>query len=104
MILITPLTVVMRMLLRDRLPEDVKEGQFAVHTVDDGELRKYVLQLSYLADPGFLKLLEQAEEEFGFGQTGILAIPCTYSDLQTVIGNNGQKQLQLLQKSASSSN
>ncbi|KAI3471874.1 hypothetical protein Pfo_028562 [Paulownia fortunei] len=71
----------------DTLPEDVKEGHFAVHTVDDGKLRRFVIELSYLAHPGFLKLLEQAEEEFGFQQMGILAIPCTYSDLQSVIGS-----------------
>lgn len=70
----------------DALPVDVKEGQFAVHTVDEGSLRRSVVELSYLTDPGFLKLLEQAEQEFGFGQMGVLVIPCTYSHLQSVIG------------------
>lgn len=68
------------------LPEDVKEGHFVVLTVDGGELRRFVLDLSYLADPRFLMLLEKAELEFGFEQTGILVIPCTCSDLQSVIG------------------
>ncbi|GFQ03295.1 auxin-induced protein 15a [Phtheirospermum japonicum] len=78
-------------ILPDILPEDVREGHFAVHAVDDGELRRFVIELSYLAHPGFLKLLAQAEEEFGFDQTGVLAIPCTYSDLQTIIGINGKR-------------
>ncbi|KAG8376600.1 hypothetical protein BUALT_Bualt09G0080400 [Buddleja alternifolia] len=50
------------------LPKDVKEGHFAVHTVDDGELTRFVIELSYLANPDFLELLQQAEEEFGFKQ------------------------------------
>lgn len=69
------------------LPVDVKEGQFAVHTVDDGVLRRSVVELIYLTHPGFVKLLEQAEEEFGFGQMGVLVIPCTYSHLQSVTGS-----------------
>ncbi|KAL7136705.1 hypothetical protein ABFS83_10G048200 [Erythranthe nasuta] len=68
------------------LPEDVKEGYFAVHTVDGGVLKRFVIEISYLGHPKFLKLLEQAEEEFGFAQIGILAIPCTYSDLQSIVG------------------
>lgn len=71
--------------LLNGLPEDVKKGHFVVHTVDGGELRRFVVELSYLGHPGFLKLLEQAEQEFGFKQTGILAIPCRYSDLQSVL-------------------
>lgn len=68
------------------LPGDVKKGQFAVLTVDDGILRRSVMELIYLTHPGFLKLLELAEEEFGFEQMGVLVIPCTYSHLQSVTG------------------
>ncbi|KAH6797670.1 hypothetical protein C2S52_022224 [Perilla frutescens var. hirtella] len=67
------------------VPEDVKKGHFVVHTVDGGESRRFVVELSYLGHPGFLKLLEQAEQEFGFKQTGILAIPCRHTDLQSVL-------------------
>lgn len=69
------------------LPEDVKEGHLAVHVVDGGELRRFVVELSNFTHPGFAKLLEQAEEEYGFEQTGVLAIPCTCSDLQSVLGS-----------------
>ncbi|KAL1566011.1 auxin-responsive protein SAUR50-like [Salvia divinorum] len=72
-------------LLGGSVPQDVKKGHFVVYAVDGGELRRFVLKLSYLAHPGFLKLLEQAEREFGFKQTGILAIPCGYSDLVSVL-------------------
>ncbi|KAL3839691.1 hypothetical protein ACJIZ3_024282 [Penstemon smallii] len=75
------------------LDTDVKEGHFVVHTVDDGELRRFIVELSYLAHPGFLKLLEKAAEEFGFKQMGILAIPCRYTDLQTVLeGKENNKE------------
>lgn len=70
------------------LPVDVKEGCFAVCTVDDGSLRRCVVELSFLSHPGFLKLLELAEKEFGFEQMGILVIPCTYIQLQSVISTN----------------
>ncbi|XP_060174551.1 auxin-induced protein X15-like [Lycium barbarum] len=66
-------------------PKDVKEGHFVVHAIDDGKPRRFVLDLSYLADPGFLRLLEQAEEEFGFEQEGVLAIPCGHSDLEKIL-------------------
>lgn len=71
--------------LANDLPEDVKKGHFVVHTVDGGELKRFVVELRYLGHPGFLKLLEQAENEFGFKQTGILAIPCRYTDLLSVL-------------------
>ncbi|KAG5568228.1 hypothetical protein H5410_064757, partial [Solanum commersonii] len=48
------------------LPKDVKEGHFVVHAVKSR----------------FVRLLEQAEEEFGFKQEGVLAIPCRHSDLE----------------------
>ncbi|KAL8516694.1 hypothetical protein ACS0TY_015087 [Phlomoides rotata] len=46
-----------------------------VHTVDDGKLRRFIVDLSYLADPRFLMLLEKAEQEFGFEQMGICHEP-----------------------------
>ncbi|CAI9778978.1 unnamed protein product [Fraxinus pennsylvanica] len=57
------------------LPDDMKEGAFAIHTMDDGESRRFVIELSYLAHPGFLKLLQQAEEEFGFQTKGCSCCP-----------------------------
>ncbi|KAL6577065.1 hypothetical protein OROMI_011341 [Orobanche minor] len=51
------------------LPEDVKKGHFVARTIYGGESRRVVVELSYLAHPGFLKLFEQAEQEFGFKQT-----------------------------------
>ena len=72
------------------LPEDVKEGHFVVQTVNDGELKRFIVELSYLTHPGFLSLLEQAVEEFGFEQEGVLAVPCGPSELRRIL-ENGKK-------------
>ncbi|MCD7473169.1 hypothetical protein HAX54_014806 [Datura stramonium] len=64
------------------------EGHFVVHAIDDdddGKPRRFVVELSYLADPGFVRLLEQAAEEFGFEQEGVLAVPCRHSDLEKIL-------------------
>ena len=67
------------------VPEDVKEGHFAVLAVNDEVPKRFVVSLSCLSHPVFLRLLELAEEEFGFDQEGALAIPCRASELQGVL-------------------
>jgi len=70
-----------------RVPEDVKEGHFAVIAMRGEETKRFVLGLDYLTDPAFLKLLEQASEEYGFEQKGALAVPCSPQELQKIIEN-----------------
>ncbi|WMV52380.1 hypothetical protein MTR67_045765 [Solanum verrucosum] len=72
------------------LPKDVKDGHFVVHAIDDGKQRRFIVELSYLADPGFVRLLEQAEEEFGFEQEGVLV--CRHSDLEKILENKKKKK------------
>lgn len=67
------------------IPADVKEGHFVVRTFDNGEVKRFILKLGYLAHSGFLKLLDQAEEEFGFQQEGVLAVPCGPGELQRIL-------------------
>ncbi|XP_010254452.1 PREDICTED: auxin-responsive protein SAUR32-like [Nelumbo nucifera] len=64
---------------------DVKEGHFAVLTTGDGEPRKFFVALSFLANPEFVKLLEEAEREFGFDQQGVLTVPCQPSELLRIL-------------------
>ncbi|KAK3000559.1 hypothetical protein RJ639_020959 [Escallonia herrerae] len=71
--------------LDDGHPWDVKAGHFVVHTVNDGEAKRFIIALNFLAHPGFLKLLDQAEEEFGFKQEGVLTVPCGPSELQRIL-------------------
>ncbi|CAH2042336.1 unnamed protein product [Thlaspi arvense] len=75
------------------LPDDVKEGHFVVHTMDHGELRRFVVELGYLSDPGFLKLLDQAAEEFGFRREGVLVLPCHPNELQRILKKRTEKKI-----------
>ncbi|KAK3022072.1 hypothetical protein RJ639_047340 [Escallonia herrerae] len=72
-------------LLKDGHPWDVKAGHFVVHTVNDGEAKRFMVALNFLAHPGFMKLLHQAQEEFGFKQEGVLTVPCGPSELQRIL-------------------
>jgi len=65
--------------------EDVREGYFAVVANKDGEIKRFVIGLEYLSDPTFLGLLDQAREEYGFKQQGILAVPCGPQELQNIL-------------------
>ncbi|KAG4968518.1 hypothetical protein JHK87_034169 [Glycine soja] len=68
------------------VPEDVKEGHFAVIAEGGGEEQKrFVLPLSCLTNPTFLKLLEQAEEEYGFDHEGAVTIPCRPCELERIL-------------------
>ncbi|KAJ4829685.1 hypothetical protein Tsubulata_007485 [Turnera subulata] len=68
------------------VPEDVKEGHFAV-IADGEEPKRFVVPLSYLTHPMFLRLLEQAAEEYGFDHEGALTIPCRPSELEKILAD-----------------
>lgn len=56
--------------------QDVPKGSLAVYV---GVVRRtrFVVPISYLSEPAFQELLNQAEEEFGFDHPeGGLTIPC----------------------------
>lgn len=72
------------------VPEDVKEGHFAVWAVMGGESKRFIVDLCYLTNPAFLRLLEQAEEEYGFEQKGTLAVPCQPEELQKILQPKGE--------------
>ncbi|XVE96624.1 hypothetical protein REPUB_Repub02eG0238700 [Reevesia pubescens] len=68
-----------------KIPKDVKEGHFAVIAVKGGKPKRFILELSYLKNPAFLRLLEQAKEEYGFQQMGTLTVPCQPEELQKIL-------------------
>ena len=68
------------------VPDDVKEGHFTVLAVKGAEKKRFVVKLECLTSPVFLRLLEQAEEEFGFEQTGALVVPCRPQEFQKILG------------------
>ncbi|KAJ8751351.1 hypothetical protein K2173_016544 [Erythroxylum novogranatense] len=73
------------------VPEDVKEGHFAVIAVEGKEPKRFVVPLSYLTHPTFLRLLEQAAEEYGFDREGALTIPCRPSELERILAEQWEE-------------
>ncbi|GFY98429.1 SAUR-like auxin-responsive protein family [Actinidia rufa] len=68
---------------------DVPRGYFAVY-VGESEMKRFIVPISYLNQPSFQDLLNQAEEEFGFDHPmGGLTIPCKediFIDLTSRLG------------------
>ncbi|KAK3008337.1 hypothetical protein RJ639_015325 [Escallonia herrerae] len=74
------------------VPDDVKEGHFAVIAADDDEFKRFVVPLSYLAHPVFLRLLEQAAEEYGFDHEGALTVPCRPNELERILAEQSMEE------------
>ncbi|CAN1163384.1 Protein SMALL AUXIN UP-REGULATED RNA 12 [Linum perenne] len=55
-------------------PSDVPSGHVAVCV--GNSCRRFVVRATHLNHPIFMKLLTQAEEEYGFSNQGPLTIPC----------------------------
>ncbi|KAF3658741.1 putative dentin sialophosphoprotein-like [Capsicum annuum] len=49
------------------------------------ELRRFVLHISYLKNPCFQKLLEEAAQEFGFQSPKGIVLPCDECTFQKVM-------------------
>ncbi|KAI3930120.1 hypothetical protein MKX01_036641 [Papaver californicum] len=70
------------------LPYDVKKGQFAVIATEGDVANRFIVELDCLNNnPAFLKLLEKAEQEFGFRQAGVLSLPCKPDELERALGS-----------------
>ncbi|KAK8485804.1 hypothetical protein V6N13_041519 [Hibiscus sabdariffa] len=67
------------------VPGDVKEGFFTVFAVKGKEIQRFVIELDHLTNPEYLILLEQAREEYGFQQKGVLSLPCRPHELQEIL-------------------
>ncbi|CAA6655916.1 unnamed protein product [Spirodela intermedia] len=57
-----------------RIPADVPAGHLAVCVGPNS--RRFVVRAAHLNHPVFRRLLVNAEEEYGFGQSGPISIPC----------------------------
>ncbi|KAJ0763874.1 putative small auxin-up RNA [Helianthus annuus] len=77
------------------VPEDVKEGHFAVIAVDEYEERRFVVPVSYLKWDLFVKLLERAAEEYGFEHEGAVVIPCRPSELERILAQQEAQEKML---------
>ncbi|KAL0344656.1 UNVERIFIED_CONTAM: Auxin-responsive protein SAUR32 [Sesamum radiatum] len=71
----------------ETVPDDVKEGHFAILAVANEEEKplRFVVTLGVLKNSAFLRLLKLAEEEYGFQQKGVLTIPCRPNELQRIL-------------------
>ncbi|XP_048134098.1 uncharacterized protein LOC115756156 [Rhodamnia argentea] len=61
----------------------VPKGHLAVCVGE--ELERFIIPMHYLGLPAFRLLLREAEEVFGFTQTGVLRIPCDVPVFQSVL-------------------
>ncbi|OIT33775.1 PREDICTED: auxin-responsive protein SAUR36-like [Nicotiana attenuata] len=85
-----------------RVPSDVPAGHVAV-TVGTN-CKRYVVRTTYLNHPVFKKLLSQAEEEYGFKNSGPLAITCDETSFEELLcylartdskNNNNKKNMSM---------
>ncbi|MQM14760.1 hypothetical protein Taro_047693, partial [Colocasia esculenta] len=61
----------------------VKKGWLAVRVgleEDDGGCRRFMIPISYLYHPQFSRLLEAAQEAYGYHSSGPLKLPCSVDD------------------------
>ncbi|KAG1354519.1 auxin-responsive protein SAUR32-like [Cocos nucifera] len=55
----------------------MRKGWMGIRVGQEGEeQQRFVVPVGYLKHPLFVGLLEQAEKEYGFQQTGAITIPC----------------------------
>jgi SAUR family protein len=54
------------------------------HEGDEQGLHRFVVPLMFLSHPLFLSLLKEAEEEYGFKQSGPITIPCRVDEFKHV--------------------
>ncbi|KAL4560495.1 hypothetical protein LXL04_032647 [Taraxacum kok-saghyz] len=72
-------------LFEGKWEKEVVAGHFAVVAVKCEKPKRFVVELRCLTNPGFLRLLKKAGEEYGFKHEGAIVIPCEPRELQMVI-------------------
>ncbi|KAF3786919.1 hypothetical protein EJ110_NYTH12816 [Nymphaea thermarum] len=80
----------LRKKLISRSKKNVKEGHFAVLAICEEKAKRFVLPLSYLSNPAFLRLLDEAEE-YGFQQKGILTVLCRPGKVESILAGGCRK-------------
>ncbi|XP_019174375.1 PREDICTED: auxin-responsive protein SAUR50-like [Ipomoea nil] len=63
--------------------DDVPKGHFVVYVGDNRS--RYIVPITFLTRPEFQRLLQRAEEEFGFDHDMGLTIPCDEHFFQSLM-------------------
>ncbi|KAE8727558.1 Auxin-responsive protein SAUR32 [Hibiscus syriacus] len=64
---------------------DVPRGCLAIKVGSQGEeQQRFVVPVMYFNHPLFIRLLKEAEEEYGFDQKGTITIPCHVEEFRNV--------------------
>ncbi|KAJ7963447.1 Auxin-responsive family protein [Quillaja saponaria] len=71
---------------RKQVVRDVPKGYLAIKVGQGEEQQRFVVPVIYFNHPLFMKLLKEAEEEYGFDQKGTIAIPCHVEAFRYVQG------------------
>ncbi|XP_031126731.1 auxin-induced protein 15A-like [Ipomoea triloba] len=73
---------------RTNRESEVPKGHFAVYVGESEKMKRFVLPISFLNNPSFQDMLNQAEEEFGFDHPmGGLTIPCPEDNFLDIISS-----------------
>jgi len=74
--------------------KDVPKGCMAILVghEDEEQLQRFIIPIVYVKHPLFIKLLKEAEEEYGFKHNGPITIPCHVEEFQHVQGLIDQEQ------------
>ncbi|KAG5515579.1 hypothetical protein RHGRI_036575 [Rhododendron griersonianum] len=78
----------------NNVPEDVKQGYFAVIAEDDYELKRFVIPLTYLIHPSFLQeaiYWSKQPKCRGFYGEGALTLPCSPRELERILDEELEK-------------
>ncbi|XP_008376188.1 auxin-responsive protein SAUR32-like [Malus sylvestris] len=65
---------------------DVPKGCLAIKVGQGEEQQRFVVPVIYFNHPLFIRLLKEAEEEYGFDQKGTITIPCHVEEFRSVQG------------------
>ncbi|XP_057521008.1 auxin-responsive protein SAUR36-like [Amaranthus tricolor] len=69
----------------DSKPIHIPKGHLAVHVEEpEGDTRRVLVPILFLNHPLFGKLLEEAENVYGFDHPGRITIPCPISEFENV--------------------
>ncbi|GAB4861549.1 Auxin-responsive protein saur32, partial [Ancistrocladus abbreviatus] len=66
--------------------KDVPKGCLAIKVGQGEDQQRFIVPVLYFNHPLFMRLLKEAEEEYGFDQKGTITIPCHVEEFRYVQG------------------